>query len=151
MLNDLKCFWSEGCTRWCDIRGELHRLDGPAVIYDNGEIQWWVDGKLHRLDGPAIEQTNGQKEWWVDGELHRSNGPAIERNDYRKWYVNGKLHRLDGPAIEYVSGLKEWCISGEYVSKQDFNSAVISFLLNCDKKNALVLRNIIQTHREHDV
>lgn len=106
MLNDLKCFWSEGCTRWRDIRGELHRLDGPAV-----------------------EQTNGQKEWWVDGELHR----------------------LDGPAIEYVSGLKEWCISGEYVSKQDFNSAVISFLLNCDKKNALVLRNIIQTHREHDV
>lgn len=25
-------------------------------------------GKLHREDGPAIEWDNGDKEWWVNGE-----------------------------------------------------------------------------------
>ena len=31
-----------------------------------------VKGKLHRLDGPACEWANGTKEWWVNGKLHRS-------------------------------------------------------------------------------
>lgn len=39
----------------CWLRKEriLHRLDGPACIEDNGNIQWFYNDQLHRLDGPA--------------------------------------------------------------------------------------------------
>ena len=50
-------------------QGQLHRTDGPAIEYDNGTKEWYINGKLHRTDGPAIEYDNGSKEWWVNGEL----------------------------------------------------------------------------------
>jgi hypothetical protein len=48
----------------------LHRLDGPAVEWSNGDKVWWVNGKKHRLDGPAVEGegVDGIKSWYVDGE-----------------------------------------------------------------------------------
>jgi hypothetical protein len=39
---------------WKLPNGRPHRTDGPAVIYPNGDQEWWVDGKRHRSDGPAI-------------------------------------------------------------------------------------------------
>jgi hypothetical protein len=37
------------------IKGTLitHRDDGPAVIYADGDKEWYQYGKRHRLDGPA--------------------------------------------------------------------------------------------------
>ena len=64
-----------------DNAGRLHREDGPAIEYFNGDKYWFIHGTNHRLDGPAIEWTNGTKHW----------------------YVNDKLHRIDGPAKEYIS------------------------------------------------
>ena len=51
---------------WMLPNGELHRVDGPAVEYANGDKQWWVNDKRHREDGPAVELANGTKEWWVN-------------------------------------------------------------------------------------
>jgi hypothetical protein len=45
--------------RWYNDKEKLHRLDGPAFEYANGDKAWYVDGKRHRLDGPAIEEANG--------------------------------------------------------------------------------------------
>ena len=28
------------------INGKRHRLDGPAKIYDNGEVQYWIEGNF---------------------------------------------------------------------------------------------------------
>lgn len=47
---------------------KLHRRDGPAVEWDDGDKEWWFEGKKHREDGPAIENADGYKAWWVDGE-----------------------------------------------------------------------------------
>jgi hypothetical protein len=95
-------------------KGQLHRLDGPAIEWDNEYKAWHLNGLRHRIDGPAIQWRNGSKEWWVNGELHRLDGPAVERADgYKAWYKNGKLHREDGPAIEYPNGNKEWYKNGE--------------------------------------
>jgi hypothetical protein len=45
---------------------------------------------LHREDGPAVEWADGDKVWFANGERHRLDGPAIELNDrYKAWYVNG--------------------------------------------------------------
>ena len=50
-------------TEWIQ-NGNLHREDGPAVEYANGNKYWYQNGKLHREDGPAIERANGDKRWF---------------------------------------------------------------------------------------
>lgn len=49
------------------LNGKMHREDGPAVEFHNGELQWWINGKLHREDGPAIIKANGRAEWYWKG------------------------------------------------------------------------------------
>lgn len=46
---------------------------------------WWKNGKLHREDGPAIEYKNGNKFWYQDNIIHREDGPAIDRADGSKY------------------------------------------------------------------
>lgn len=68
----------------------LHREDGPAIEYADGDKIWYLNGKYHREEGPAVEYPNGDKAWYFNGELHREDGPAIERSDgKRSWYLNG--------------------------------------------------------------
>lgn len=100
-------------TRYVDVAGRKHRLDGPAAEWADGPREWWFNGQLHRLDGPAVELANGTRQWWVDGKQHRLDGPAIELADgFREWWVDGERHRLDGPAIERADGTREWWLRG---------------------------------------
>ena len=79
---------------------------------------------LHREDGPAIEYTDGDKEWWLNGYRHREDGPAIERADGDKaWYLNGKLHREDGPAVEYADGVKDWYLNNIQLTEEEFKAS----------------------------
>ena len=72
------------------LNGVIHREDGPAIEYHNGDKLWYINGHLHREDGPAAEQY-GDKAWCLHGKIHRENGPAIERADGSKQYwVNDK-------------------------------------------------------------
>jgi uncharacterized Fe-S cluster-containing protein len=104
-----------------------HRLDGPAVEYDNGGKAWYVDGQLHRVDGPAFEYVDGTKVWYVDGKRHRIDGPAFESADGTKlWYVDGKRHRLDGPAIEYAEGDKLWFVDGVFIFEVNKNNKLVN-------------------------
>ena len=45
--------------------------DGTRSYYNNA-------GELHRDEGPAIEYADGDKFWYQNGNLHRTDGPAIE-------------------------------------------------------------------------
>ena len=75
------------------INDELHRTDGPAIEYINGDKEWYINGLRHREDGPAIEYSSGFKEWWINGKKHREDGPAVELfNDYKWWYLNNVLY-----------------------------------------------------------
>ena len=47
---------------------QLHRTDGPAVIWADGSKSWYQNGLHHRTDGAAIEWANGTKEWYINGE-----------------------------------------------------------------------------------
>lgn len=93
-------------------------------VDDNGTVYWHRDPDckiLHREDGPAIEWADGDKWWCADGKLHREDGPATEYSCGTKhWYVNGKRHREDGPAIEYSCGTKYWYLHGEELTKEEF-------------------------------
>ena len=77
--------------------------------HQNGE------GQLHREDGPAVIYADGSQEWYINGDLHREGGPAIINADgSQEWYINGKRHRVDGPAIVYADGSQSWWLNGEY-------------------------------------
>lgn len=54
-----------------------------------GNKEWYLNGKLHREDGPAIEFADGDKYWYLNGSLHREDGPAIEHaNGLKYWCLN---------------------------------------------------------------
>ena len=56
-----------GTQRWYQ-NGQLHRTDGPAVIYPDGTQEWWINGQCHREDGPALIYSNGIQEWYINGK-----------------------------------------------------------------------------------
>lgn len=97
---------------------KLHRTDGPAIIYTNGDKDWHLHGLSHREDGPAQEYIDDVK-WYIDGVRQRhkelyniiqiQNGSSVEYSfGLKEWRQNGIIHREDGPSIEYDFGLKEW-------------------------------------------
>ena len=87
-----------GVRKYYNHAGQLHREEGPAVIWANGDCDWYYNGQLHRVGGPAV----------VWGSCAHS------------WYHNGVLHRTDGPAIEYADGNKEWWIHGVEYTRQEY-------------------------------
>ena len=58
---------SDGTKRWRNKEGQLHRTDGPAIEWSDGDKDWWVNDQLHREDGPAIECASGTKFWYIEG------------------------------------------------------------------------------------
>lgn len=96
-------------------------------VYEN-RTEWYnKEGELHREGGPAVEWNDGDKEWWLNGARHRENGHAFERDGVKEWWVNGKLHREDGSAVEYSNGNKEWWLNGKEYTEEEFNKRVKSF------------------------
>ena len=106
-------------TEWF-LNGKLHREDGPAIEYADGDKFWYKNGKYHREDGPACE-FDGTKEWFLNGKYHREDGPAIEYASGTKcWCKNGKCHREDGPAYEWANGDKDWYLEGNKLTEKEF-------------------------------
>ena len=93
------------------------------VTVDKDGTTWYLNGDLHREDGPAVEYPNGNKVWYLNGQLHREDGPAVEyQNGNKHWYINGNLHREDGPAIEYPNGTNYWYLNGRKLTESKFNA-----------------------------
>ena len=49
------------------VNGNLHREDGPAAEYTNGDKFWHMHSYRHRIDGPSIEFASGEKHWYFYG------------------------------------------------------------------------------------
>lgn len=100
-------------TIFYDNAGNKHNNNGPAVIYNNGILEWWQHGERHRDNGPAFRYKDKDFEWWQNGLLHRVDGPAVEyANGNKQWWLNGQRHREDGPAVIKYDGTREWWIHG---------------------------------------
>ncbi len=118
---------------WRDDDGLLHRDSGPAVIYPDGEKEWYILGKRTRVEKPdgtvteslnfshdqgprydKVTEPDGTVMWFKDNDLHRTDGPAQEELDgTTQWWQNGKLHREDGPAWEKPNGNRMWLQNGD--------------------------------------
>jgi hypothetical protein len=82
----------DGTQFWYNAEGWLHREDGPAVIWTDGDEEWYQDGLLHRMDGPAVIHSTGEQQWFVHDVRHRLTGPArIYADGDQEWYINDRL------------------------------------------------------------
>ncbi len=107
------------------LNGKLHRVDGPAVTFNNGTQKWFIEGKLHREDGPAIIEGSTVKyykeRYFIHGkEMYPESLEAFlcmkqgvfKKNDVEQHYLNYELHREDGPAsINHYE--ESWYIKGK--------------------------------------
>jgi len=59
-----------GNARYYNSKGQLHREDGPAVEWVNGDKHWFINGKRHRLDGPAAEWFTENKIWYLKSKIY---------------------------------------------------------------------------------
>jgi hypothetical protein len=114
------------------MKDKYYYKDGSTSSkYDDSKV-------LHRVDGPAIEYADGDKIWYIDGQCHREDGPAVENaNGNKWWWVNDRRHRIDGPACEWAIGNREWWVDGEFYTEEEFNK-----LINEAKQLPLALRLI---------
>ena len=55
-----------GTRRYYNGSNQLHRTNGPAVEYADGDKSWYQNGQLHRVDGPAVEFASGSKYWYIN-------------------------------------------------------------------------------------
>ena len=51
-------------------RASLKPQDGNPTIYLNGTMAWYNKGNLHRINGPAICCANHYEEWWICGKQY---------------------------------------------------------------------------------
>ena len=103
-------------------QGILEQTGKPVMKqYANGDKEWYLKGELHRVDGPARERADGSKEWFLNDKRHRVDGPAVEYADgYKVWYLNDELHRVDGPAVERADGSKAWWLNNKEYTEEEF-------------------------------
>lgn len=84
-----------GTRRW-RTDGLLHCVHGPAVVYPDGEENWYLYGAGTRHGGPAVTQKNGTKIWMVNDMCHNENGAAVQRKGadgkvVKSYWLNGML------------------------------------------------------------
>jgi len=102
-------------------------IEYTVRVYANVAKDWYLNGKLHREDGPAVEYADGNNDWYLNGKLHREDGPAVEGSEgYKAWYLHGKQHREDGPAIECSDGYKAWYLNDVWYTEQEHKEATKS-------------------------
>lgn len=66
ILNIIKHIYKD-FIEYRNKKDQIHREDGPAQIWNNGNKSWWKNNKLHRTNGPAVISISGYKAWWIDG------------------------------------------------------------------------------------
>ena len=63
----MKITYPNGTTRWRNSQGKIHRINGPAIHYNDGDRAWYLNGNYHRTNGPAYEKPSGTKFWYING------------------------------------------------------------------------------------
>lgn len=48
--------------------GELHRVNGPAIDWGNGDYSWFYEGQYHRYYGVSRRWGGVNYEYWIFDE-----------------------------------------------------------------------------------
>ena len=149
-----------------NITGDFNPKFVDAVIrrsIQKIEQCWMENNQLHRTDGPAILYADGGEEWYQNDELHNPNGPAVifpggsDENfqPKKEWWIHNERHRTDGPAVIHFDGSIEYWEQNDQVPvpedwwqniiEQSPHSAQIKFYLNTILQNIEDQLNLLQS------
>ena len=98
-MKEYKVTVYDDCTVWKNLNGELHRENGPAIEYINGDKYYYKNNKPHRLGGPAVEYSNGAKQYFIEGKKY-SEEQFLTTIEKMKRSLVGTTIELDG--VEYI-------------------------------------------------
>jgi hypothetical protein len=99
-------------------------MNNGKIVGEDGVTCWYLNDELHREDGPAIIYRDGDETWYLYGKKHRVDGPAVNWGFVKKWCFEEKKHRLDGPAVIYDDGDKEWWIDDVCLTKEEWWNSI---------------------------
>ena len=106
----------------CLSQKSINKMEYDIFTTSDNTKRYYKKGTniLHRENGPAVEFWNGDQIWYIDGKKHRLSGPAVVYicGLCFEWWINGNRHREDGPAVEWCNGGKEWWIYGKRISPE---------------------------------
>jgi hypothetical protein len=55
-----------GSIRWYRDYKLNRDLDFPSAIWTSGHREWYKNGKLHRENGPAVIYEDSETEYWLN-------------------------------------------------------------------------------------
>ncbi len=91
----------EDTTEWRNKEGQLHRIGGPAVEWDDGYKAYYQNDKLHRLDGPAYIRPDGHEEYWIEGKRY-SKEEFLKKTSPVKELTVAQISELLGYEVKIV-------------------------------------------------
>ena len=56
-------------------------LQGYEIFADDMCVMFKIGNTIHREDGPAVVWHDGEQHWCINDEFHRTDGPAVIRCD----------------------------------------------------------------------
>jgi len=84
-------FKEENRIIYCKDESYNEKYDTNDSYYTIDNLYYYRGYLIHREDGPAVEWYNGDESWFLNGQLHREDGPAQEYyGTYKGWYLNGE-------------------------------------------------------------
>jgi hypothetical protein len=96
--------FENGTTRWLDSHGQPHRIGGPAVESSTetmGKFKAYCKhGCAHNLDGPAIVFDNGDEWYYINGREYSKEGFDKEVERIKNEEVIQPTHPFDGKKVE---------------------------------------------------
>ena len=72
-----------------------------VIIDEDGNKLWHQNDKLHRLDGPAVEYSNGNVEYWINGK----NVKSLPLLPIKEVTIT-ELEKMFGCVVKVVKGKK---------------------------------------------
>lgn len=67
--------------------GKKHNINAPASLWNNGNIEWFLNGQRHCEIGPALIHPGRKVEWYLFDVMYTEevfNHIIIKLNLYRK-------------------------------------------------------------------
>lgn len=71
-----------------------------VTVFEN-RTEWRLDGKLHREDGPAVEYANGDQCWYINGQW-MTEEQHQERTQSVKELTVADIEKLLGYSVKIV-------------------------------------------------
>jgi len=77
-------------------------IEYTVKVYSNGTKEWFLHGKLHREDGPAVEYVDGDKYWYLNGTSFTEKEFNAKMNPVVKEFTVREIENLLGYSIKVV-------------------------------------------------